>query len=188
MIRALFSSPMRLALLGVLFLAGVTSARADGNLVFTLTATGDTTDSMTWTLPSSPTVLSGDSFTNSFDIRGVQVMVNGSPVTTDIFFFNQGCGSGCNDGGINDSTNLFNTFDYQTFSGTTANPTFIPGTYTPPAEDELIKEADADSWSLSNADNLTLTIATAPEPSSMLLLSIGLLGLMGIGLRRERLA
>lgn len=180
MIRALFSSPLRLALLGVLFLAGVTNARAD-DLVFTLTATGDTTDSMTWTLPSSPTVLPGDSSSISFTIRGVQVMVNGSPVTSDIFFYN----TTGNDGGF--SNNIFNTFDYQTFSGTTANPTFIPGTYTPPAEDE-VTENDVDSWSLSGADNLTLTIATAPEPSSMLLLGSGLVGLMGMGLRRKRLA
>ena len=79
---------------------------------------------------------------------------------------------------------LFDVFDYLVYSGSESNPTFIPGTYTEPTEDE-VTENDPDNWALSQGKDLTLTITSAPEPSSMLLLGIGLLGPMGMGLRRH---
>jgi PEP-CTERM motif-containing protein len=192
--RALSSSPLRLALLGMFLLAGVTNARAT-TLNFSLT---DGTNTMTWTLPSSP--IPNSPFPKGFTMNGVTVLENGiTPVTANIAFWNLTV----NDGGISacatsatcDPTSdlsLFDTFDYLTFSGTTALPTFTPGTYTEPAVEDEVTENDGDTWALSTSKdaNLTLTITpvTTPEPSSMLLLGSGLLGLMGMGLRRKRLA
>jgi hypothetical protein len=199
--RVLYCSPLRLALLGVLLLAGVTNARAD-NLNFVIT---DGTNTMTWTLPSSLTPTS--STAAFFTINGVTVLENGSPTTANITFYNQNV----NDGGISACNSsptcanllLFNFYDFQTYSGTEVAPKFIPGTYTEPATEDdagffptcTATEQDngcgvGDTWALSSSKdaNLTLTITSAPEPSSMLLLGSGLLGLMGMGLRRKRLA
>lgn len=179
--RALYRSPLRLALLGMLLLAGLTTARAD-DVNFTLT--DGTTNTMTWTLPASPTP--SFHFTNSFEMTGVTVLENGTPVTANIFFYTP-----TGDGGFSNS--IFNIFDYQVFSGTTANPTFTPGTYTEPAtEDETPTEGDGDTWALSTSKdaNLTLTITpatiTTPEPSSMLLLGTGLLGLLALATQSKR--
>jgi hypothetical protein len=152
---------------------------------------------MTWTLPSMPTPSS--SFTNRFTINGVAVLQNGTPVTANIAFYNLSV----NDGGISacatsttcnpfNDLSLFNTYDYQVYSGGQITPMFTPGTYAEPAtEDEATEGSETDTWAFSGSTdnpNLTLTITSAPEPSSMLLLGSGLLGLMGMGLRRKRLA
>lgn len=206
--RLLYSSPVRWALLGMLLLAGVGTARADSFDNFVLT---DGTQTMTWTLPSSPTPSSfvlGD----RFGLTGVTVLENGTtPVTTtQMNFFN---GNAVSDGGV--ASRLVNPLDFidafvgesQLYSGPESNPTFIPGTYaeTGPEDDAAqialdgcptgTTEDDAgcgisDTWALSTSSdvNLTLTITQTPEPSSVLLLGSGLLGLMGMSLRRKRLA
>ena len=204
--RLLYSSHVRWALLATLLLAGVSTAKADGLDNFLLT---DGTQTMTWTLPSSPTP---SIFTpNFFSMNGVTILENGSPTTANITFYNNPAADGgvsaCNSSPACSDLGFFNFYDFQTFSGTTAAPTFIPGTYTDPATEDdagffagcTAAEQDAgcgigDTWALSpgnNDVNLTLTITQAithvPEPSSLILLGSGLVGLMGMGLRRKRL-
>lgn len=200
--RVLYSSPVRWALLGMLLLAWVGTARADSFDNFLLT---DGTQTMTWTLPSSPTpgsYISG----LSFHLTGVIVLENGiTPITTTTMgFFNQ---TGIADGGFGANFgNLIAVYDYQVYSGQESAPTFIPGTYSEPATDDDAAnislfhcapgtvEADngcgmGDTWALSTSNDvpLTLTITPAPEPSGILLLGSGLVGLMGMGLLRKRL-
>jgi hypothetical protein len=82
--RVLYSSPLRWALLGMLLLAGVSTARADSfdNLLLT-----DGTQTMTWTLASSPTPDPALIFPNEhFGIDGpIPITVfNGSTTTVVI--------------------------------------------------------------------------------------------------------
>ena len=208
--RGIYSSPLHWALLATLLLAGVTSAKAN-TFSFLLT---DGTQTMTWTLPSSPIPDPALIFPNDhFSINGPIPITefNGSTTTVVIAnlmtFWN---GNAISDGGV--SSKLVNPADLidgfvgeqQLYTGPESNPTFTPGTYaeTGPEDDAglvpgcLAAEQDngcgvGDTWALSpgnNDVNLTLTITQVPEPSSMALLASGLLGLMGMGLRRKRLA
>jgi PEP-CTERM motif len=207
--RGLGSSALRWALLAMLLLAGVSTARADGFDTFVLT---DGTQTMTWTLPSSPTpdpalIFPGDHFSIDGPIPITEF--NGSTTTVVnanlMTFFN---GNAVSDGGL--ASKLVNPADLidaflgeqQLYTGPESTPTFIPGTYTEtgPEDDAnnfpgcTATEQDnacgvGNTWALSTSTdvNLTLTITPAPEPSSMILLATGLLGLMGMGLRRKRL-
>ena len=169
--------PLCLALLGLLVLAGVTGAKADSdNFVLT-----DGTNTMSWTLPSSPipTLVNVGGGSN-FVVAPTAILENGTTTVTQALEFY----TTAQQGGFSDFPEIpvttFDTFGAQIFSGTTAAPTFVVGDYT--------FTSPFDNWTLSNATNLDLKISTVPEPSSILLLGAGLLGLMGMVLRRKRLA
>jgi hypothetical protein len=167
--------PLCLALLGLSLLAGVTNVKAD-SVNFDLT---DGTNTMTWTLPASPTP-TGVSTGSFFAVGPTAVLENGTTtVTQPLQFYTIADGGGASNSPESPLT-LFDLFGAQVFSGTLNAPTFVPGDYE--------FSGGANRWVLSDATDFDLKISPVPEPASILLLGAGLLGLVGMGLRRKRLA
>lgn len=185
MIRLLFASPLRMGLLGVLLLAGWTNAKADSVDNFVLSdGMGNT---MTWTLPSSPTSVFVDG-SNGFIIDGVSIVVNGTTeVTEDLEFFTLSDFGGLEDIATSGGTSggFVNLFGPQLFNGPSlSSPTFVPGDYSIPS-------SSFSTWEI-NPDinpNFTLEIsssAAAPEPGSLVFIAIGLGALLVIRKRMIR--
>ena len=162
-------------------------ARAD---TFSITGNGQ---SVSFSLPGTVAPSSSNS-TSGLVVDGVPVDVNGVVLTTDIGF---GLGGGnsfpdmfLGDGASVGDENTASGYPYYTyadgsqlFSGSVTDPTFTPGTYTI----DNIVDLTFDGG-LSNGD-YTLAISNGasvtPEPSSLLMLGTGVLGLAGM-YRRKR--
>jgi hypothetical protein len=155
-------------MLAVFALFSATQAQADTMDNFTYQDGGNT---FTWQLPSSPTVLPTDFLPGlAFSIQDVTYSENDIPQNPAILsFFSQPGGGGFF---------LFDTFQgilssgSQTYSGTEDAPTFLEGTYSLPDF-------------FSGDGTATLTIKSVPEPSSLMLLGTGMLGLLGLALKKR---
>lgn len=159
-------------LLAALVLAPL-AAKADQMDLFTATGNGNT---FSFTLPASPTngVLDPTYGNDAFYINNVPVDFNGTTTALRIEFFEP-----ANLGGLNlDNNGTFNLFDSiqlfgpQLFTGSPSAPTFTLGTFA-----------------LTNGSNnapysLTIAPAAVPEPSSLLLLGSGLMGVCGLVRRK----
>ena len=148
----------------IVFLAP--SARPD---TFNLT---DGTNVITFSLASAPTP---DSFTSGvfFEVDGVSVDVNGSLETEILDFFNTSQLGGLSIGDVN--ATLLNQQGSMVYGGTEQSPTFSPHTFS------LANLTFPDATNAVFANDFTLTITSSsesvPEPSSILLLGMGLMGL-----------
>jgi hypothetical protein len=145
----------------VLFAVAVSTAivaRADTDN-FTLTGQGNT---VTFSLPSSPTPYAVGS--DDFVLDNVSVIVNGVGQTDGLDFYTPADG-----GGLEFADGDYNLYGLPVFSGSLSDPTFTLGDYA----------LDLGSSTSGIAYNLDITNATAPEPSSILLLATGVLALLG---------
>jgi hypothetical protein len=153
-------------LCAVLFIgAGVASA---DTLQFVLA--GPTT--ATFDLPSSPTIMTGNSDVGfGFTITPINLVVNGMAAPTDFLgFFNADPAAG---GGVaifaSSSNMVAYAFGPQIYSGPETNPTFAPGVFS--LADALADTPVLGQYALTITD---LTTVSTPEPSVTILLAIGL--------------
>lgn len=140
----------------------------------------------TWTLPASPVPASSAS--DLFTVFGAPFTMNGaSEGMAQIDFFTLS-----DFGGFELTTNngmgtlILNEFGAQIFSGSTSDPTFIPGTYSFTGEGTLSMGLTGTLTITAgpNGDSFTYDLSSVPEPASLLLISSGLLPFLGLARKR----
>lgn len=131
---------------------------------------------------SNPTVLESDVSGFNFAFSSFSYSLNGSPVAitpTFIRFFpatNAGGWEVCFSGTNNSTcTEGFANEGPQMYTGTTSAPTLLPGAFTSTGAHASVGSTD---FPFDEPNNTMLAVAT-PEPSTLLMLAVGLLALGG---------
>jgi hypothetical protein len=173
------------AVLALLLCAFVSpsQSRADGTDSFTLSdGLGNT---FVWQLPASPTPTINVCPGSHFELDNVLASVDGIGSAITLVFTNQNIAGGALADGFPgtvpvtiESGGLIGQNAPQFYSGQESAPTFLTGTFLFPVK------TFEESFGLSGVTTGTLTItsdvASVPEPSTLLLLAIGLLGMGAI--------
>lgn len=161
------------------FTASGTFSGATVDTADTFVTPGDTF-ALQFVVPSSPTITAGNFTALSFDVPvvGFAYTLNGKPVAvsqpTEITFYTAADGGGVEVDFGPSTEFLFSSS--QLFAGTTAAPTFAPGTFGNQSF-LFLDSKNVDTNSASAA------LAQTPEPSSLLLLCGGL-SLCAVGMRK----
>lgn len=161
------------ALLAAAFVAPAL-AHADTFTVTPVAGGTPPTLTLSFTLPHTPTAISTVP-AGTFSVA-VPVTRNGVVDATDIITFY----TFANGGGFSDNDSSFLPFGPQLFTGLTTatpSPTFIYGTFNLSNE----SQGGATDYILTIAPN---AVSATPEPSSLVLLGSGVLGLAGVARRR----
>ena len=124
-------------------------------------------------LPGSPTPASYTS--TSFELAAVPVSVDGDVINITVDFYTDAAGGGAS--GLYEGE-LYRYGGPQLFTGSTASPTFLTGSFL--FEDDFLLTITAQSSSAAGAE-----LNSVPEPSSLALFGIGLL--IGCGLIHRKL-
>jgi hypothetical protein len=139
--------------------------------------------SLQFVVPDIPTITGTNSTTLSFDVpvEAFTYDLNGTvddlvPQPTEITFYTADDGGGFAVAFGSSTEFLFSSS--QIFSGTTAAPAFSPGTF----DDQSFLFLDQNN---GDSNPATVTVAPTPEPSSILLLLAGLVGLCAFAARKS---
>jgi hypothetical protein len=164
-------------------LVAARQARAD-SVDYTWQFGGNT---FTWSLPTNPVISSGNVVPGlSFTIPGVSFNENGVPSTLPgtVDFFSTNPGNDPFPGGFDLYTGNFNfladTFGLLLYGGSEGAPTLSTGTF-------ILTEIGPDGVTSIGTGTLTATpvSTTIPEPSTILLMAIGVIGLAITVLRKN---
>lgn len=156
---------MRFSLASLVLLSAIAiPAAAHASSIDNFTITNGT-HTLSFSLPSSPLHIDGSYPDNFFVINAIPAIYDGVPVTDEFF----GCYTADAGGGFLDGF-FGQPFGGQYFTGDVLSPTFLPGVY------DYLDEAGNPMG--------TITISATPEPSSLILLGSGILGVAGFSRRR----
>ena len=161
-------------LIAIFGFVSVGRAQADGNDNFIYEFGGNT---FTWQLPATPNVGSDYVPGQFFYIPDVPYSENGiAQSPSSLVFYSSLPGIGGGFELYNGGTYLINAFGAQVYNGLENSPTFVPGTY----------ELNNSSATGLVGTLVISTIVSTPEPGTSLLLSVGMLSLLGLARRKLR--
>jgi hypothetical protein len=146
------------------------------------------TFTIAFAIPTNPTPLAGSVSSLGFDIApgGVYYTLNGAPVSltsSEVSFYTLADGGGVNvTFGTGLTAESFSFQGAQLFTGTTAAPVFSVGAFSVAS----FLYSDASNFD-TTATTSGVTLSPAPEPSTYLLVSAGILSIIGLGFRKATL-
>lgn len=148
-------------------------------------------DIFTWTLPTSPTIASGNVDLGGFagfDIPGVSFSENGVPQSGVLDFFASVSGGGFDLGAASVCTStgtcILDEGGAQLYTGTESAPTFVPGTYSMTGFPDSPNPGVTGTLTVTAGPNGDVFTFSTPEPASFLLMGAGVLSFLGFARKK----